>query len=100
MHGSFEETSPSKRSGRQGNKERKKDKEVRQTIELMILIAATVQAGAEIMLLKEIKLITRGQPLSKEETEELERQKRQLENMMSYRTGGETNDKNIGAGDL
>lgn len=63
-------------------------------------MAMGAQLAATLMLLRELKLMTRGEPLTGEQSERLEEQRRQLENMMHYGLGGERDDKDGGAGHI
>ena len=72
--------------------------EEERTIEIITLAAIAAQLAVTLMLRRELKLMTREEPLTGEQRERLEEQRRQLENMMHYGLGGESDDKDGGAG--
>ena len=101
MHGSSGATSPSRRSGRQGKARGIIFfEEEERTIEIITLAAIAAQLAVTLMLRRELKLMTREEPLTGEQMERLEEQRRQLESMMRYGTGEQRDDKDSGAGNI
>ena len=74
--------------------------EEERTIEIITLAAIAAQLAVTLMLRRELKLMMREEPLTGEQKERLEEQRRQLESMMRYGTGEQRDDKDSGAGNI